>query len=396
MNLMRISKPKIVLDKEKRIYQVDVKYIEGNETLWYSVQDSFGDLFTDSSDAALVALIIPAMSKNEDIYIHGEISDRLYYNLSRPFQNLLRQIIPSLHQVGIYPENVRSCHGKSASGVATGFSGGVDSYCALADHYYSDIPERFKVTHLLFNNVGSHGADGERLFRKRFERLAPSAERIGLPLLMINSNLDLFYDKNLGFQKTHTMRNASVALLLQGGIGRYMYASTYKYSDMFIGSTYDTAYSDLVTLPLLSTDTLDAFSVGSEYSRVQKTLRVAELPDSYGTLDVCVNDSLSSYVNCSKCWKCLRTLATLEIAGYLDRYSDSFDLNIYKSQRKAYFATLLGSHDPLLREIEELADERNYAFPISSRLLHYSRFLPIMSFSKRGLRKLKGLARRFA
>lgn len=172
---------------------------------------------------------------------------------------------------------MRSCHGNSASGVAIGFSGGIDSYCALADHYYSDIPERFKITHLLFNNVGSHGTDGERLFRKRFERLAPSAERIGLPLLMINSNLDSFMPKNLGFQKTHTMRNASVAHLLQGGIGRYMYTSTYKYSDMFIGPTYDTAYSDLATLPLLSTDTLDAFSVGSEYSRVQKTLRVAEL-----------------------------------------------------------------------------------------------------------------------
>ncbi len=212
---------------------------------------------------------------------------------------------------------------------------------------------------------------------------------------MINSNLDLFYDKSLGFQKKHTMRNASVALL-QGCIGRYMYASLYKYSDVFIGPTYDAAYSDLATLPLLSTDTLDAFSVGSEYSRVQKTLRVAELPDSYGTLDVCVNDSLSGYVNCSKCWKCLRKLATLEIAGCLDRYSDSFNIYVYKSQRKAYFATLFGSHDPLLREIEELANERNYTFPISSRFLHYSRFFPIMSFSKRGLRKLKDLARRFA
>lgn len=173
-----------------------------------------------------------------------------------------------------------------------------------------------------------------------------------------------------------------------------MYASAYKYSEAFVGPTNDLAYNDLITLPLLSTDTLDAFSVGSEYSRVQKTLRVAELPDSYGTLDVCVNTSnSSSHTNCSKCWKCLRTLATLEIAGYLERYSDSFDLDIYKSQREQYFATVLGSHDPLLREIVELANERSFSFPLSSRLAHYSRLSPIMSFSKRGLRKLKHLTK---
>lgn len=310
----------------------------------------------------------------------------------------MRHIIPSLNQVSIYPENVICEQGKSASGVATGFSGGIDSYCALADHYFSDIPKRFKVTHLLFNNVGSHGSGGEQLFRKRFERLIPTAELIGLPFLRIDSNLDLFYGNKLEFQQTHTLRNVSVALLLQGGVGRYLYASTYKYSDAFVGSTYDTAYSDLITLPLLSTDTLDAFSVGSEYSRVQKTLRVAELPVSYGTLDVCVNaNNSSSYTNCSECWKCLRTLTTLEIAGYLERYSDSFDLNIYKSQRKAYFATLLGSHDPLLQEVVELANERNYSFPLSSRLVYYSYsgLSPIMSFSKRGLRKLNHLTRRF-
>lgn len=379
-----------------RTYQVDVESAKGKETLWYSLHDSFGDLFTDASDAPLVALLIPAMSRGEDIHIDGVISDRLYYNLTQAFQSLLRHIIPYLHQVSIYPEDVRCEQGKSASGVATGFSGGIDSYCALADHFYSNIPKCFKVTHLLFNNVGSHGSGGEQLFRKRFERLIPAAERIGLPLLMINSNLNLFYGNRLGFQQTHTLRNASVALLLQGGIGRYMYASAYKYSDAFVGSTYYIAYSDLITLPLLSTDTLDAFSVGSEYSRVEKTLRVAELPDSYGTLDVCVNaNNASSYTNCSKCSKCLRTLATLEIAGYLERYSESFDLNMYKTQRKKYFATLLGSQNPLLREIVELANERNYSFPLSSRLSHYSRLFPIISFPKRGLRKLKHRISRF-
>lgn len=217
---MRISKPQIISGKNKRTFQVDVESAEGRQTLWYSLHDSFGDLFTDTSDAPLAALLIPAMSRGEDIHIDGTISGRLYYNNLKLFQSLLRHIIPSLHQVSIYPMNLKCEQEKSASGVATGFSGGIDSYCTLADHYYSDIPKRFKITHLLFNNVGSHGSGGEQLFRKRFERLMPVVERTGLPFVMINSNLDLFYSNKIGFQQTHTLRNASVALLLQGGIGR--------------------------------------------------------------------------------------------------------------------------------------------------------------------------------
>lgn len=389
---MKISKPQISQKGKEIVYQVSVDSAKGKGHLWYRLHESFVDLVAHYCDAPLVALLIPAMAMGEDIHIDGIISDRLFYNLSGSFQKLLQHIIPSLHQVAIYPKDVWCGQSESALAVATGFSGGIDSYCVLADHYYSNIPERFKVTHLLFNNVGSHGSGGEQLFQERYERLLPMTERIGLPFLKINSNMDLFYDNKLGFQQTHTLRNASVALLLQRGVGRYMYASTFDYSKTFVGSTYDTAYSDTITLPLLSTDTIDILSVGSQYTRVQKTLRVAELVDSHSTLDVCVNASnTSGYANCSTCWKCLRTLATFEIAGYLDRYSTSFDLSTYKHQRSKYFATLLGSRDPLMQEIVQFAKERNYSFPKLSRLIHYSGSYPTMNLSRRVLRKFKYL-----
>jgi len=393
---MKISEPQIALENKQIIYRVGVESIMGNKILWYSLHESFDDLLSNSCDAPLVALITPAMAMGEDIHIDGIVSDRLLYNLSGPFQRLLQHIIPSLRQVKIFPEDIYCSQANSAPGVATGFSGGIDSFCVLADHYYSNVLERFKVTHLLFNNVGSHGRGGERLFQERYKRLLPTAELLGLPFLMINSNLGSFYDKGLGFAQTHTQRNASVALLLQGGIGRYMYASAYNYSDAFVGPTYDMAYSDTITLPLLSTDTLDAFSVGSEYSRVEKILRVAEVPDSYRALDVCVNaHNNSGYINCSICWKCLRTLATLEIAGYLEHYSTSFDLNAYKSQRVKYFATLLGSQHPLQQEVIQFAEKRNYSFPISSRFFHASGIYPMARLSEHVMRKLKHLTRRF-
>lgn len=389
---MKIGKPQIITKDDKSIYQVYIESPTGAETLWYSLDQSFGDLLVDANDGPLVALLIPAMEMGEDIHIGGIISDRLYYNLQGPLQKLLQHIIPSLHQIKIYPENIQCTQASNVSGVATGFSGGIDSFSVLADYYYSTIPEHLKITHLLYNNVGSHGTGGEKLFRKRYEHLLPTTERIGLPFIMINSNLDTFYNNKLGFQQTHTLRNASVTLLLQGGISRYLYASSYDYSRVFVGVTHDTAYSESIILPLLSTDIINISSVGSEHTRVQKTLSIAELPDSYDTLDVCVNaDNNNGYTNCSTCWKCLRTLTTLEIAGYLERYSNSFDINAYKHKRNKYFTTLLEGHGTGMTEVVDFAKERHYPFPISSQLMHYSGVSPMMSVSWRTLRKLKHL-----
>ena len=220
-----------------------------------------------------------------------------------------------------------------------------------------------------------------------FSQLKPLVEYIGLPFICVNSNLDEFYQNNM-FQQTHTLRNTSVALLLQKGIRRYLYASTYNYKETYIGEAYDMAYSDPYCLPVLSTDVLDAFSVGSEYTRVEKTIRVAGVKDSYDTLDVCINTNTAQ--NCSKCLKCMRTLLTLEIAGMIKRYENSFDLNIYKQYRNKYIAEVLNSNNSFLKEILEFAEKSNFPIPIYSKL--YSKYLKMQLPT----RKVLGLPRRFA
>ena len=171
---------------------------------------------------------------------------------------------------------------------AAGFSGGIDSFCTLADFNYSQKPEKSQITHLLFNNFGSHGkTDAQKIFNKRYDALLETTQKIGLPFVKIDSNLADFYDKRINFKQTHTIRNSVAPLLLQKGIGTFYYSSGLSYDKTFIGKKSDTAYSDPVTLPLLSTEGLHLTSVGGEYSRVEKTLKVSQLPDSYETLDVC-------------------------------------------------------------------------------------------------------------
>ncbi len=363
--------PEINSENGEIRYCVNVRSSDCPETLWYSLSEEYGDLISERSDAPLVALLIPAMARGEDIYIEGTVSERLYYNLSGSYQHLLQMIIPSLRPIQIHPAEVKPAH-VSGSGVATGFSAGIDSFCVLADHWYAaDIPRGCRLTHLLFNNSGSHGHgdNGRNLFRERYARLKPTAERIGLPFIAIDTNIDDFY-KSLSYQQTHTPRNASIALFLQRGLGCYLYASTFHYRDVFIGSTYDMAYSDPITLPLLSTEAIDLFSVGSEYTRVEKTLRVADIEDSYLALDICTRGDKAG--NCSTCWKCKRTLLTLEIAGLLERYNGVFDLNAYRRVRESYIAEVLKSEDPLLHEIAVFAKDCRFQTPDASRLYMYA------------------------
>ncbi len=395
---MKISAAQITQEHNHTVYRVSVESAKGDDTLWYSVHNRFRDLVSESLDAPCAALLIPAMSSGEDIHLGGTVSERLFYNLSGPLQSVLRHVMPALRPVKICAKDVHGGKLRAASGVATGFSGGIDSYCVLADHHYSSISDGFRVTHLLFNNVGSHGEEsrGEELFQERYRRLLPAADLLGLPFLMVNSNVDAFYGGQLDFLQTHTLRNASVALLLQEGIGRYLYASSHDYADVFIGQADAISYTDCITLPLLSTETLDAFSTGSEYTRVEKTLRVAEITDSYGTLDVCAEDkNTSGYTNCSACFKCLRTLATLEIAGYLELYAKAFDLDTYRRHRTQFFTQLLQSKEPLLREIVRFAKERSFPIPLSSRAAAFPYVGPLVTLSTRVMRKLMPVTDRF-
>ncbi|WP_139173696.1 hypothetical protein [Natrialba sp. SSL1] len=305
------------------------------------------------------------MDRDEDVHVKGSVSEELFFNLSHGYQELLKTVIPSLNSVEIHAENVEPVRDR-ASGVATGFSAGVDSYCVLADYYYNDPPSELTVTHLLYNNVGSHSDGGERLFRERFERLRPTAEEIGLPFISVNSNMDKFYNR-FSFQQTHTPRNTAVAMLLQGGIGTFLYGSTFDYENISVKPIYDMAYTDPIALPLLSTGGIDSRAVGSEYTRVEKTLNIAGLEDSHDSLDICVRTG--SAENCSECWKCRRTLLTLEIAGLLDRYDNIFDMDTYRDGREYYMAEVLASYDPLLEEIVSFAERENFRFPLRSKFL---------------------------
>src|SRR5688500_14527539 len=133
--MIRIAPPTISNVSGKLSYRVAIAFPRGRKELWFKLDEKFSAMVSRNSDPALLALLLPAMCLGEDIHVEGRVSERLFYNLSRAVQAVLRTVHPSLSPIEITADELTS---EKAPGrcVAAAFSGGIDSFCLLADHFY--------------------------------------------------------------------------------------------------------------------------------------------------------------------------------------------------------------------------------------------------------------------
>lgn len=356
---MRINPPKLSKNEGQIKITSLIEYQNKQKCLWYTIDRKYAEFLTwEKLDAFLLAVLPLAMENNEPIYVEGAISEKLFYNLTNYFGKIFNLLIPSLTQVKIIPkglDNGKLC--QSLETVTMGFSGGIDSFCSFIDHISDDLPKSYQLTHLVYCNVGSHGVGGRNLFEQRYQRLLDFAEEYELPFVKIDSNLQEIVP--IDFRLTHIIKNVSAILLLQKLFSKYLYSSAYKYQDCFVGKSHAGSFIEPIAMHLLSSENTEIISTGCQYSRVEKTIRVAEFEPSYRYLDVCVH-TVDSPENCSQCWKCARTILTLEISGKDHLYKQVFDLNKFAEVKENYIASIINSEQPLDKELIDFALSQNY------------------------------------
>ena len=150
-----------------------------------------------------------------------------------------------------------------------------------------------------------------------------------------------------------------------GRAKRFLYASSYPYPAVAVRESQDTATIDPILLPLLKTETTDCFSAGASTTRVEKLAIVCETEIARQFFDVCVRRP-----NCSRCWKCARTLLTLELLGKKARLEHLFDESEFRKIRSRYIAHILvsaGRHS-LNREVRELMRTTGFRPSMRERL----------------------------
>jgi hypothetical protein len=184
------------------------------------------------------------------------------------------------------------------------FTGGIDSWGSLLA--LQEGPRRDRPTHLVMIDGDSHLPEAVRA--ATVARTRSTAERIGLPLVVVRSDLRALFDPHTRWDyETHGGVLAGTGYLLRNGLGRITIAATNSWPDAIPYGSHP------LLDPLWATPHLDVVHHLPEERRWERTLRVAADPLARTTLDVCWE--ARQVGNCGRCQKCLMTMTSLVLSG---------------------------------------------------------------------------------
>lgn len=333
-----IGKPEIKNIESKARLQTEIDIDGKKDVIWFEVEERFGEyLCYERCDAFVIALLNYAMRNAHDIKCMAPMGEDLHYQVSTYLIDAVYKGSKVLHKTKIVAE-IDSTDLPNANAVGTGISNGIDSLYAIATH--SNTPyKNHNITHLAFNNVGSHG-EGERavsLYNARKKKAREFAEEYGYEFIESNSNIHDVVQQNHLLTNTYT--SCFAIYCMQKLYSVYYYASAHAFIEFSLkdNEKYDTAFYDLLSLSVFSTKDIKIFSQGGTLTRLEKTKVVSNYLPSYKYLNVCT----ATAENCSKCEKCTRTILALDAIGKLDNYSYVFDLKYYKENVQKYYSRLI-------------------------------------------------------
>ena len=370
-----VSKP--VLREENGMLVLSAKVSGGvSGTCFFATEKENRDYVDEKcSDCFLIGLLFTAMYAGCDFVLEGAVSRKLFFQTRHFLMPILEEFFENnLHHINISAGELLSEGYPDADAVGTGFSGGVDSFDILREFCFEyDGPPEDKINTLLFFNVGSHGMGDrdslsklEHKFQERRRALEGYPKSMGFPFIIVNSNIHAFMQS--GHLQTSSLASPAAALFLGKKLRLYYLASAgFPYHALFYPDKnnekdYDIAKIDDFIMPHICTETFSAVLGGATYTRMQKTAAISSLPYVNDYLNVCNSHDVIAE-NCSMCFKCHRTMLSLDILGILDRFSNVFDLKKFSQrERSRYIAQVLNNRkrDMFLQDICDWAKRMNY------------------------------------
>ena len=366
-----------VTDDNTARLEADIKFTDMNveeptDTLWFEMDANYGGMLVDDTyDPFMLVAMFMAMFNHTDLTIRGNVSKKLYKNLTWYAQKILCDFQNDLTPVKISVEGFAPTEVKGNL-IGTGISCGVDSLSTIYDRFVREDDTDYRVNALFFFNCGSNGLTDddftETLANSRCQRGIAVASELGLPLVPVDTNLHQFWRQEYGETLLFLSMYACV-LALQNAVRRYYLGSGCSYMQIkACGVKFDVydlvSYCESFFVPLIQTERVELIVDGCQYSRAEKIKRIADWDIARKYLNVCrVYDGGNR--NCGTCPKCLRTLLVLEILGKLDDFADIFDLDAYRKAALNYKAENVrnAETDAFSKEITDLATEYNFPMP---------------------------------
>ncbi|MGQ0665973.1 MAG: hypothetical protein ACT4O4_02975 [Nitrospiraceae bacterium] len=327
-----------------------------NAELVFEYPAEYADFVVDSADPFVAALFVPCLTTGEDLDVIPPVSPRLLGNLPR-VQEILRNWYPELRSVNVIAHERLDDPARLGTGVGAMFSGGVDSfYTALKSlgGWSSGTP---RVSHLLFIKKIGTRVELPKRAEEAGQHLQAVAKRIGLPLIIGETNIRQHFDHVNYAALYQGAVLAATGLSLSGGLRYVFVPSTYSYAQL------KPLGSHPLLDPLWSTELVEVIHDGAEKTRTDKLACIARWdPLALRSLRVCV-ENLGGSHNCGRCGKCARTMLTLDLLGLLPQAT-----TFPPRSRRELVAALEQDRELYLKEVVDLAS-RTQENPGLSRLL---------------------------
>jgi len=287
-------------------FDVDVCGIE--RTIWFRTDAPV----TPNADAVLATCLLPASLWGGTLDIDARISPRLL-RCQTEFQAIQRMwsrewdygLLP-LGEIDVRAAERRPTAPTTSRGVATFFSGGVDSWSVV-----SQYPE---VTHLVFVRGLDLVERPTALVDDVERRLHAAAADLGKTLYVVETNVRELSNPLLPWDVYFASPLAAIALLLAPLFERVLVTGDADY-ETTVGRGVDPLIDHL-----WSTEELEIAHACGRYSRVERTGLIADDPVAQRALRVCW-ENLDGTYNCGRCRKCLSTMITLEALGKREPFS---------------------------------------------------------------------------
>ncbi|MFC0682056.1 hypothetical protein ACFFGH_29845 [Lysobacter korlensis] len=302
---MRVGEVRVEFDGEHSLITAPIEFGGGSEELWFRVR---GDRTHDArlADAFLIVALLPAMRSADVLSISGPVSRQLLRSVPR-IQALLTEWYPELVTPVDVVASTRLVPGRRPERTATCFTGGVDSFATLLSRMDEigsiafidgfDVPltrpkKRGDVHEHLTDVADSTGktvdfvATNTRQFLLRYAPWGPVMHGAAIASACLVAGLDRF----------------GRLVIPSGATGQHLRPwGTHPELDH-----------------LWSTEYLEVEHDDARLTRMEKVALLRDDPVAQRHLRVC--HRASQHYNCGECYKCIRTMVTLDVYGVLPQF----------------------------------------------------------------------------
>lgn len=318
-----ISQPKLEVRENEVLVssciEDDKKHFR--ETIFYKTSATYRPyVVTEKADLFVLSALMPALFSQSDIRVEGTLSSDLKYALENGLIYILAKTY-GVRPIKVHAERIETFEfgGKA---VGAGCSMGVDSLATIKQHYIDDNRYGHKITHLAIFNTCEFGFEdaneANKLFRYEYSRAAAFARETGLELLYVQSNVTSLLNRyGTGLYDTCTLVHAAAILFLEKLYAVYYHSSGYLL-DKLKYTTQSLEHFDFILFDMCSTRNTKIFSTLATQERTERTEYIIDDTLTKKYLHVCIKTIDDGPVhNCGRCYKCLRTLAAIDILGKL-------------------------------------------------------------------------------